>query len=302
MALNKQVFKTRALSAVMFAAIMLAGLFWNAWSFFILFSVIHFGCWLEFLRLMEKIYQQQIHPYVKAGFMMMGYGMMLFFAGEQLHVSGYGIKENISFPFSLAGFILMGFGIFKTGRVNLKQMSASAFGLLYISLSWGMMIDLYGGIEEIHRGLFIDFTANFIPLVIIISIWINDTMAYIVGSFIGKRPLSKISPKKTWEGTIGGIILSIIVVSFLIPVIYDNAGGIAGMRLTWFLLFISAITAIAGTFGDLFESKLKRMAGVKDSGSMMPGHGGFLDRFDSMLIAVPCIWLLLPIIRILLFR
>ena len=128
----------------------------------------------------------------------------------------------------------------------------------------------------------------YIPFGIIFSIWINDTMAYLVGSFIGKTPLSKISPKKTWEGTIGGIILCIIVVSFIGFV--ANAGGWIHSSMVQHFTIVAAICAIFGTFGDLLESKLKRMADVKDSGSFMPGHGGFLDRFDSLLIAVPAVW------------
>ena len=108
-------------------------------------------------------------------------------------------------------------------------------------------------------------------------------MAYVVGSLIGKTPLSKISPKKTWEGTVGGIILTIIVICLLAYVAKRISIADAGI--------LSAVAAITGTFGDLFESKLKRMAGVKDSGSIMPGHGGFLDRFDSLLFASVFVWL-----------
>jgi phosphatidate cytidylyltransferase len=108
-------------------------------------------------------------------------------------------------------------------------------------------------------------------------------MAYIVGSIIGKTPLSKISPKKTWEGTAGGVILTIIVICliayFTKRISVADAGIMAG------------IAGITGTLGDLFESKLKRMAGVKDSGQIMPGHGGFLDRFDSLLFANVFVWL-----------
>ncbi|MEO7982782.1 MAG: phosphatidate cytidylyltransferase, partial [Bacteroidota bacterium] len=127
---------------------------------------------------------------------------------------------------------------------------------------------------------------KYYPALIIFSIWINDTMAYIVGSFIGKTPLSKISPKKTWEGTIGGIILC-VGLAFLIPsiVLIDGIDPTTSA-------IIAAAVAITGTLGDLFESKLKRMAGVKDSGSLMPGHGGFLDRFDSLLFAIPIAWIL----------
>jgi phosphatidate cytidylyltransferase len=107
-------------------------------------------------------------------------------------------------------------------------------------------------------------------------------MAYVVGSLIGKTPLSKISPKKTWEGTIGGVILTIAVICLIAYFTKRISVLDAGI--------MSGIAAIAGTFGDLFESKLKRMAGVKDSGSIMPGHGGFLDRFDSLLFATVFVW------------
>jgi len=113
-------------------------------------------------------------------------------------------------------------------------------------------------------------------------LWINDTMAYIVGSIIGKTPLSKISPKKTWEGTIGGVILTIVVMSSIAYFTKRISIVDAGI--------MSGIAAITGTIGDLFESKLKRMAGVKDSGNIMPGHGGFLDRFDSLFFASVFVW------------
>jgi phosphatidate cytidylyltransferase len=127
-----------------------------------------------------------------------------------------------------------------------------------------------------------------LPLVLVATIWINDTMAYIVGSLIGKTPFSSISPKKTWEGTAGGAILAIIVISVSMIYIIPTTGF-------WFWIGFTLIATVMGTAGDLFESKLKRMANVKDSGQIMPGHGGFLDRFDSLLLATPfvCVYVLL---------
>jgi phosphatidate cytidylyltransferase len=107
-------------------------------------------------------------------------------------------------------------------------------------------------------------------------------MAYIVGSLMGKTPFSPISPKKTWEGTIGGMILAIVVMSLI--------AWVTGELPVHHAAIIAALAAVAGTYGDLFESKLKRMAGVKDSGRIMPGHGGFLDRFDSLLFAATVVW------------
>jgi len=124
-----------------------------------------------------------------------------------------------------------------------------------------------------------------LPCAILFSIWINDTSAYLVGSFIGKTPFSKISPKKTWEGTIGGGLLCVLIIALL-----GNFIPVAQKIDVTHWIAISSLCAGFGTIGDLIESKLKRTADLKDSGSFMPGHGGFLDRFDSLLIATPFVW------------
>jgi phosphatidate cytidylyltransferase len=158
------------------------------------------------------------------------------------------------------------------------------FGLAYITISFCAIKHL----ASAHWIAVLGTTAYYVlPMLVIISIWINDTMAYLVGSFIGKTPLSALSPKKTWEGTIGGALLAVVAVVLI------------GKSLTSLsyqtLMIVSATSAIMGTVGDLIESKFKRMAGVKDSGNIMPGHGGFFDRFDSLLLAGPCVWLILTL-------
>ena len=288
MAFNWQIFRTRTLTAAVFAAVMLTGLLWNQWSFLILFSIIHFGCWWEYLKLLEKIHRVSFHPYLKMGLMVMGYGLMLWFCGPAFNVNGYGLKENISLPVSAAGFALLLTGIFQKNRIAIKSFGAALSGLLYISLCWGFMLDLYKANGNNFTDTIKLSDSIFIPLTIVAGIWINDTMAYIIGSLIGKTPLSKISPKKTWEGTTGGVLLCVgLMYFFWAGLVY----GIRSNNINMKVGVIAAIAAIAGTVGDLLESKLKRMAGVKDSGSIMPGHGGFLDRFDSLLLATPIIWL-----------
>lgn len=288
MALNPKNFITRTITAIVFAAVMLVGLLWNHWSFLILFSIIHFGCWWEYLSLIGKIHSTSLHINTRLGFMLLGFGIMLWFCGPVYELGGYGIKENFSFPFSVAGFILLVIGIFQTKRINLKAFGTAALGLLYISLSWGLMMDLRSWIYVIvEPGILYQIAPNWHykiqPCLIVFSIWINDTMAYVVGSLFGKTQLSKTSPKKTWEGTLGGIILSVIIISLF--------GTLTGILLFRDAILVSLIATIAGTFGDLLESRLKRMANVKDSGNLMPGHGGFLDRFDSMLLAIPAVWI-----------
>jgi phosphatidate cytidylyltransferase len=284
MAFHWQTFKTRTITAAVFVAVMLAGLLINHWTFFLLFSVIHFGCWMEFQKLvglMDKDYSD-ISPLHKYGVMLAGFCLLLFFTNDAYKIFGLRLNELGWWLGLMFIFILPVVEILFAKQVQLKNIGYSLCGLLYISLSWGLLIDL--------RSFFMFFKGHqllwdygrIIPCVIIFSIWINDTMAYIVGSLIGKTPLSKISPKKTWEGTIGGIILAV---------------GIAAL-VAWLLklemmdiVMIAAIASITGTFGDLLESKLKRSAGIKDSGKLMPGHGGFLDRFDSLIFAVPFVWL-----------
>jgi phosphatidate cytidylyltransferase len=295
MAFNWQSFKTRTLTAAVFVIVMLTGLLWNHWSFFILFSVIHFGCWWEYLKLTEKICKNSFHIYTKLGLMIIGYSLMVWFCNPLFSINGYGLKENISLPISAAGFAILLIGIFQKNSIHIKEFLMAALGFLYISLSLGLMIDLYARSNfpvKDYKNTSIHFhdtrmiaPVYFYPAVIIASLWINDTMAYIMGSLIGKRQMSKISPKKTWEGTISGIILSAGVIFILSKFVLPFGDS------SFVLVSIAVIASITGTFGDLLESKLKRMAGVKDSGQIMPGHGGFLDRFDSMLVAVPFVWL-----------
>lgn len=290
MTLNKKTFKTRAATAVVFVIVMLGGLFWTPFAFLLLFSIIHFGCWFEFHNLVERIHKTRLHPYIRIGSMVMGYGIMLWFADEIFSINNYILKDNISLPVSAAGFAILLTGIFQKQHISIKAFLTVLAGLVYISLSWGFMLDLYAVISTMYFRIAPPLQVmlvEIIPPVVIFTIWINDTMAYIVGSFIGKTPLSPISPKKTWEGTIGGILLAISVSSLLILFAFNFSQAAAWYH--W--IIIPAIAAIAGTIGDLFESKLKRMAGVKDSGNFMPGHGGFLDRFDSLVFATPFVWI-----------
>ncbi|MGC4037921.1 MAG: phosphatidate cytidylyltransferase [Chitinophagaceae bacterium] len=291
MAFNLQTFRTRALTALVFVAVMLTGLLWNHWSFFILFSIIHFGCWIEYQKLVGLIDSgyKEISPFHKYGVMIAGWCLMLWFTNNAYSIFGFRLHEAGWWLGLILIFALPIVEILFAKQVLPKNIGHSAFGLIYISLSLGLLMNLFGKSTDIHTHdtLYV-LGGNFFAVVMIASIWINDTMAYLVGSFIGKTPLSKISPKKTWEGTIGGIILSSGLTGVVYSLIFYQTVDFA---LVVLIAPISFIASIAGTFGDLLESKLKRMAGVKDSGHIMPGHGGFLDRFDSLLVATPFVWL-----------
>lgn len=297
MPFNPAVFKTRALTAVVFVAVMLTGLLWSGWSFFLLFSVIHFGCWHEYCKLMDVIQPDcsRVPRVARILVMSAGWTAMPFASGSLLPGLAHIVDGRI---WAVTGVSLLAAALFFMYRANAtgkNVLRVYAAGLAYISLSWALLVHLRSGAPwatagEDHGGFAgsmdrLGHMAGYaMPLIIIATIWLNDTMAYLVGSFFGKTPLSPVSPKKTREGTIGGILISVILVTVGASMwIGSNPYATAA---------VAAVTAIAGTFGDLLESKLKRMAGVKDSGHFMPGHGGFLDRFDSLLVATPFAWIL----------
>lgn len=263
---------------------MLCGLLGNHWMFFLLFSVIHFGCWLEYEKIAGKIEPayKGISFMHASGVMMAGWGFMMWMTNEAYTLGNFTLNELGWYLMFIMIVTLPVIEILFSRNFNIKPILISLGGLVYISFSCGCMIGLRS--EGMIFGNFFGIDLGFVlPLLVVLTIWINDTMAYIVGSLIGKTPLSSISPKKTWEGTIGGMLLAIATIT-LCGYFLFKADVVQ-------LLIISLITCITGTIGDLFESKLKRLADVKDSGTIMPGHGGFLDRFDSLLFATVFVWL-----------
>lgn len=261
MALNWPTFFTRLGSAIVFCIIMMFGLLGQIQYFVILTLVIQVLCLREYLRLIPKIFPDIEWPSWMP-WVTQGTGLLAFFA-RFFFFPG----QEKAYPFVIAFVpVLMLLVAALRKKTALMAVFAAFGGLLYIVLPISLLIEM--------RTI-----SLVIPLALILMIWTNDTMAYLVGSFIGKTPFSPISPKKTWEGTAGGAILTIAgaAVWGYFTTYYH--------MIDWMVLALCA--AVAGTAGDLLESKLKRMAGVKDSGAIMPGHGGALDRFDSLLVATP---------------
>jgi phosphatidate cytidylyltransferase len=297
MSMNWSTFRKRSLTAVAFVAIMLTGLLWNEWSFFILFSLVHAGCWIEYHQINRRMLPgyASLHILFMVGLVITGWSISWFFYKSVIDNENFLISGGLLLCIGV--FALLG-GFFLSLKAGVKAMLRAFFGILYISLSFGLLMHLRSGAvflsnvdgEELYYAKLITPNIGYwLPVILIGSIWVNDTMAYVVGSFFGKTPLSEISPKKTWEGTVGGIYLAVIIAYV--------AGRLSiGPAVALYFMAIAYIAAVTGTIGDLFESKLKRLAGVKDSGTIMPGHGGFLDRFDSLLFATPFVWLYLRLI------
>ncbi len=304
-------FQQRALTATVFAAVMLTGLFWNETSFFLLFFIISMGCLWEFLKLtIAKSLTTKIITLL-GGFTLwisiyivkmiwigvgswnlnrtLGWGLdnsyFMFWLGT-------GIKSVFT-SFILFPFILMIVELFSKSEKPFQNVGISILGIIYTILPFQLFHFLtreFNGNFSFDTFHAIGEYTPYIVAGILFLTWANDTFAYLIGSRIGKTPLlPRISPKKTWEGTIGGAVMCIltgIVISFFFKELPLRDWAVVG-----------GIVAIFGTIGDLVESMLKRSVGVKDSGSFMPGHGGFLDRFDAFIFAIPFVFLYLVIIK-----
>ena len=166
--------------------------------------------------------------------------------------------------------------LFNKSESSWKRIGIYLTGWMYISIPFGLMNALF--LTPQVEGYFTGFLIG-----LFIIIWSSDVFAYLVGSAIGKHRLfERVSPKKSWEGSVGGLIFA-LVAAYIMSLMYTQIGLI-----NWFIIAI--IIVITGTFGDLVESMLKREAGVKDSGTILPGHGGVLDRFDATIFAVPFVF------------
>lgn len=255
--------KTRTISAIIFATIMIGGILWNQWSFLLLVLLINGFTLFEFYRLFEKHKKNIIS---KITVIIFSTAMLL---SVSLAVFNVFLKAYLFFiPLVI---FLWAIELIREKKLFSSNQKITFFGLLYISVPMSLFL-LVAIIDGNYATIFL--------LSALIFTWVNDSFAYFTGSLIGKHKfVPSISPKKTWEGIIGGVVFTVIS-SLIFYKIYPELG-----INNW--LIISLIISVSSIVGDLFESKLKRKLEVKDSGNIMPGHGGFLDRFDALLFVIP---------------
>ena len=191
----------------------------------------------------------------------------------------YVIRENILIPFYVFIIILMLGSLYEFFKINPKfkqTIIKKALGLIYIITPFLLLIQ----IKKLEHG-------GMLLLILILHVWATDVGGYIMGNLVGKRKLSNISPNKTWEGIIGSVLFCLIV-SILLKHPINSVVNIN-------FILLSFIICISSIIGDLIVSKIKRINNRKNSGYFLPGHGGFLDRLDSLLIATPTYFLVLLI-------
>jgi phosphatidate cytidylyltransferase len=195
---------------------------------------------------------------------------------------------------AIAPFIFLTAAMLRAELSGYSAAAASVFAFAYIAIPMALLVEIR---RQPAGAMWVIYT--------LLAVWAGDIFAYFVGKSLGRHRMSpRISPKKTWEGAVASILASVIigtlwfhhapqVSSALLRVgLIDRRSGMFGLEQPhlWPIILLSAAVNIAAQLGDLVESLIKRGAGVKDSGSILPGHGGMLDRIDAMLFAVPVVW------------
>jgi len=274
----KSNFLIRAITAFFFVILIIASITINKYLFGILFLIVNALVLTEFYTLVEKGgFTPQKRYGVLIGSIVFG---LSFLAANNI------VSQSILIliiPLIIISFIIE---IYSKSEHPFTSLSFTFFGIVYITMPFSVLN--YISAPDVTNNVF----SHKILLPFFAILWASDTGAYIVGSLIGKHKLiERISPKKTWEGVFGGIAFSMLT-AFIISIYITELSSF-----NWILLAV--IIAVFGTYGDLSESLLKRRAKVKDSGNLLPGHGGVFDRFDSVTFAAPAAFIFLKIISLL---
>ncbi len=262
----------RIIAAVIGATLIISGMLISPYTFWLVFLLISILTQDEFYRLVG----------LNGNFPLRTYGTI---CGAVLNILTFMIERG-EWPFrayyllipllSITFFIKL----FKPNDPRpFESLGYTFLGIIYVAVPFSLVNEL--AIDK-------DGFYPMLMLGVLLILWVNDTGAYFAGTKMGKRKLfERISPKKTWEGFVGGAICSVLAAFFF--------AGYENILQTWQWLVIAGIIAVTGTLGDLVESLFKRSIAIKDSGSTIPGHGGFLDRFDGLLLSLPFILTFLKI-------
>lgn len=289
----------RIITGAVFLIVLIGGIVWSMWSFVILFFAISMLGLSEFYTLC-KVGGTAPNRIIGLLLGFFGFAWMFIVAYEDplrkidnvFHV----LAALLPFLVFLGCFLLFPFELFRQKEKPFVNIALTLLGPFYIVVPFALWIIVtmsYGipsPITMFTEGNlhYPDYPYNWHPLLgFFFILWTSDTMAYVCGRLFGKHKLfERISPKKTWEGYIGGMLFS-FGIAYVVSIFYKE--------ISWpHWMVVAFLVTVFGTLGDLTESMFKRSIGVKDSGNILPGHGGILDRFDAVLLASPfvCLYLL----------
>lgn len=268
--LNLKNLASRIVTGTVFVAVLIGGILYDQYSFLLVFSLITILTSYEFYGLLNKTKITQANCSVVLN--TLG-SLLLFFSGYVTFSGNY--NDFPAFVIYIGYFlVLFASELFLKKKNPLHSLAYSALGQLYVALPFCLLSFLafsYNSGNEYHYAL---------VFALFLFIWVNDSFAYLTGSILGKhRMFERVSPKKSWEGFIGGAVFTIAV-----AVLYAQYHPLLSL-FAW--VGFAIILIVFGTLGDLIESLFKRTLGVKDSGKLLPGHGGILDRLDSVIFAIP---------------
>lgn len=265
----------RAITGALFVIVLVGGIIVSPVSLLTVFTAITALTVWEFTTIMNRNMGLHVNRFITT------------VAGAYLFVAVWAFNTNIMgaevfIPYLISIIYLLVSELYFDRPDNIMNWATSCMAQLYIALPFASLNTL----------CFISTPAGvtyyfWYALSLFIFLWANDTGAYLFGSWLGQHRLfPRISPKKSWEGSIGGGLTAIVasqVIATFIP--FAETLPDVTSRLLW--AGLALLTVVIGTWGDLVESLLKRRLGIKDSGNILPGHGGMLDRFDSSLLAIP---------------
>lgn len=275
-------FLTRTASGVVLFAIVLGAIMWSKWSFGVLLLAIIIGGEREFYRMASKAgySPQKLVGYVAgATIFVIAFACMLFLISDQAATGNLLALALILILYIMLLVPMMFVGeLFRKTTTPIANIGTTLMGIVYVALPMSLLLFIP---VLMGKGEWSPWAALFY----IFIIWANDVFAYLFGITLGKHRLfERVSPKKSWEGFIGGL-LGAMAMGYVASVVTE------GNHIEW--IGMALIAAITGVLGDLVESLFKRSVDVKDSGNILPGHGGWLDRFDALILSVPFVFLYL---------
>ena len=263
----------RALTGILFVAVLVGAICYKPVSFLIVFGLITGLTLWEFFGLMEHYEKATLKRAISS------------LGGVYLFVATFMYANQISdgavfLPYILFLIYTLVAELYSKAPNPINDWSFTMFAQVYCAGTFSML-NFLAATPNVEGAMV--YSPLFV-LAVFVFIWLNDTGAYLIGTLFGKRRLfERISPKKSWEGFFGGMIVALVAsqaLAWYVP------------EISWYNWLGLAITVVVfGTWGDLVESLLKRTLGVKDSGKMLPGHGGMLDRFDSLMLAAPAAYI-----------
>lgn len=277
-------FIQRASTGLVFVAVIIGSILWNEYSFVAVFSLVIALGILEFYKLMNT---EGIHPPKILGVFS---GVSIFLINAGVHYEIFG--NEFLFVSFLFFFMFFAVELYRKKPNPFTNIAFSFFSLIYIAVPLALLVNITSITTSV------DVEAVYYRRELLIAyfflVWASDSGAYVFGSAFGKHKLfPRVSPKKSWEGSFGGVVF-VLAFAFGFYKLIPLWGLSPALRfMDWAI--IGAIIVVMGTFGDLVESLLKRSIYIKDSGSILPGHGGILDRFDSVFMSAPFVFVYLEL-------